>query len=127
MTVINISQWALEQKVGTWFERRALRRDPDLFYISTLTEMEDYFAQHPPAKEVYPGKKAAYVAFINNMHVKRHFPDVFDEHDGISLAFLNEGLAAPLFDLRDVTAERIALWQAGDAADFFAAEAKVPF
>ncbi len=127
MTVINLTQRFLEEKQGNFLQRRGLRKSLDILYVSSLAEMEDHFSQNPPIKEYHPGIKAVHV-LMYNLQVKRHWPDSFDEQDGVSLEIgLKEGHAVPLFDLRDVTAQRIAQWQAGTIEDFFVAENKFHF
>ncbi len=109
----------------------------DLYSAATVASIGEYFAQNPPRKKDGWGKYSALVV-INNLSIKRvddHFAEKFPEYaslpqsmqDIISLEKIESQKYFPWFVIKDMTAERYAIWLAGTKQEYVEDQAAFGF
>jgi len=125
MSFINLSQSYIKSTNPSILRRVRMSFVPDLYWTSSLSEIELGFRNNPPRKKAF-GFKSAHV-LIDKLRVRRLWPDSFDEDDGVSFEGMNQGFCFPNFELSDQTSWRLASWMAGNSVEYLAAQRKFGF
>lgn len=129
MTLINLTErhWAANFPTPLEFVKHPF--ELDIYWASSLATIETNFQASPPRKKSMRDlwKPSAYL-LIENIQIKRLWPDSFDEDDGVSLKQgLDKGKYSPHFELKDATGYRIAFWEAGNSKTYLKAREEFGF
>lgn len=132
MTVINLTDKYLELADPSFYERLKYRHMRLDFYLaSSISEVEDHFQKEPPRKRC-TGRKSAYVT-LENTEIKR-VDDDFEYHglekfliaennwnmiDFLSMQAYDKDEFYPIFEIKDNTHSRTAVWMAGSSRDYY--------
>jgi|TARA_B100001971_G_C18249066_1_gene576675 hypothetical protein len=120
MTLINLTEEYIRTNKPPFYERIRMACGFDLYWASSLLNIEEHFKEFPPLKkDRFFSQKSAYV-LMYNLEIKRMDPDDFDDEDGVSLEFGLDGglLQVPHFILRDETCEKLGSWMAGKSPQY---------
>ncbi len=127
MSLINLSKEYIKNFDPPFYERIRIAFDLDLYWANSLLDIEEHFRKSPPNKKDRLSSQLSAYVIINDLGIKRMYPDSFKEDDGISLSGLDDGLCFPLFEVKDETMKRLASWMAGDSSRYIKAQEEFGF
>mgnify|MGYP001599174143 CR=1 FL=1 len=116
-SMINLSEEYIKNCNPFIFDRIKFHFYSDFYYANSLREIQDHFSENPPNKKFFNSELSALV-LVKNLEVKRMNPDNFEEEDGASLAGLDKGFSFPIFEIKDITDNRLAYWMAGNSKEY---------
>jgi len=100
------------------FSRLINSFESDFYWADNLASIEEHFKLYPPKKEFLGNNRQALV-LMDNLEVRRVWPDYFDEYESIAEREMDEGFGAPCFEIRDLSMTRIAGFTGGKFRDYF--------
>ncbi|NTV24457.1 MAG: hypothetical protein HGA85_08915 [Nanoarchaeota archaeon] len=107
MTLMNLTEKYRQENNLSFFQRWKLNRTPDVYYATSLGEVEEKFAESPP--RAIKGVNLATLVMVN-LNMKKHADDITGTGDDIADMFLKE-ITKTHYLIRDHTGyEVLATW-----------------
>ncbi|HII15136.1 MAG TPA: hypothetical protein HA362_02385 [Nanoarchaeota archaeon] len=117
MALINLTEAYRATGEPSLYERMRMWLAPDVYYASSLSAVEE-FRQAPPKKKDRAYEALSAYVIVDSLELRLIESNSFGRWRDIPMLLMNPSLRLPSFRIRDMSAERAALWGAGNASMF---------